>query len=300
MRLAMKTRKATNRGFTMLELLVVVSIIGGIMATVYGVLFGTLEGKRKVELRVQGARIGPMILDQVERDLRRAFVSNLDHQKMFIGKSHRVNSMEADKFHFVSYTPSTLRIEDKDKKVFSAINEVGYVLTETAETNGEFMTLWRREDFFVDDEPLDDGYGVPLYRRIVGFNVRYFDKRGKDAKEEDKWDSESEDQSALPAAMLITLEYEIDPRDASQQFTAEELAFRRFTARRYITFGEEYAAAMSIRTALPVAPEGADNGAPGGKGGGGGAGQGSDGPSPTGGNSTTTGGGTGRGPGGNR
>lgn len=263
------SRKRTERAFTMLELLVVVAMIGGIMATVYSVLFGTLEGQRKIDFKVQGSRIGPMILDQIERDLRRFYSANLDHNKTFVGKSQAVQGKQADKFHFVAYTPSTTRIETKRKPVFSAINEVGYVVTETPGKE-DFLTIWRREDFFVDEEPLEDGYGVPLYRRVTGFNVKYYDKRGKDAKEEDKWDSESDETSTLPAAIEITLEYEFEPRDQSQTFSEEELHFRKFTARRFITFTEDYASAMAVRSAVPTAPEESSNGAPGGKGGGGG------------------------------
>lgn len=291
------SRKRSERAFTMLELLVVVAMIGGIMATVYSVLFGTLEGQRKIDFKVRGSRIGPMILDQIERDLRRFYSANLDHNKTFVGKSAQVEGKPADKFHFVAYTPSTMRIETKSKPVFSGINEVGYVVTDSSgKESGQFLTIWRREDFFVDDEPLEDGYGVPLYRRVTGFNVKYYDKRGKDAKEEDKWDSESEDTSTLPAAVEITLEYEFEPRERGQTFSEEELHFRKFTARRFITFTEDYASAMAVRSAVPTAPEETDNGAPGGKGGGGGA-DAPAGGSPDGGPSMGIGGGGGKGAG---
>lgn len=278
----------------MLELLVVVAMIGGMMAATYGVLFGTLEGKRKLDLKVQGARIGPTILDQIERDLRRFYAANLDPGKAFVGKSFSIQGKPADKFHFVSYTPSTMRIESKNKTVFSAVNEVGYMLSETRD-NREFLTLWRREDFFVDDEPLEDGGAVPLYRRIVGFDVRYFDKRGKDAREEDKWDSEDADQSSLPAAIEITLEYEVEPRPSGERFSEEELQRRRFVARRFITFTDDQATAMAVRSAVPVAPDAADNGAPGGKGK---DGESSSGAEPGSGASMGVGGGGGKGPGG--
>lgn len=256
--------------FTMLELLVVVAMIGGIMAATYGVLFGTLDGKRMVDLKVQGARIGPTILDQIERDLRRFYAANLDPNKAFVGKNHSVQGKQADKFHFVSYTPSTMRVETKQKTVFSAVNEIGYVLSESRNVDGsinpEFLTLWRREDFFVDEEPLEDGGAVPLYRRVVGFDVKYFDKRGKDAREEDKWDSEDADQGSLPAAMQITIEYEVEPRPSGDRMSQEELQRRTFVARRFITFTDDASTAMAIRSAVPTAPEGVDNGAPGGPG----------------------------------
>ncbi len=308
--------RSGDRGFTMIELLIVISIMGGIMAAIYGVLFGTLNGKRQVELRVEGARIGPLILDQIERDIRHVYAANLDFRKVFVGKNYRISGKDADKVHLVSYTPSTMRIEERDKLVFADVNEIGYVVTQSqngpnGENNSDFMTLWRREDFFVDDEPLEGGEGIPLYRRILGFKIRYFDQRGKDAKEEEKWDPDSHPN--LPAAMEISLDYEVEPRDRSTTLSNEELIHRRFSCRRFITFGDEYAAAMSVRSATPTAPldasgglggpggggggKGGNGGGPGskgGKGGGGGINMGTGGTA-TGGHSTGTGGGGGKG-----
>ncbi len=270
------TRGWKSRAFTMIEILIVISIMGGIMAAIYGVLFGTLNGKRQVELKVEGARIGPLILDQIERDIRHLYAANLDFHKVFVGKNQRINGRDADKIHLVSYTPSTTRIEEHDKLVFSDVNEIGYVVTQSqnganGENNADFMTLWRREDYFVDDEPLEGGEGIPLYRKVLGFKIRYFDQRGKDAKEEEKWNLE--DHPSMPAAVEITLDYEVEPRDRSTTFTQDELIHRRFTCRRFITFGDEYAAAMAVRSATPTAPLDTSGGlggpGGGGKGGGG-------------------------------
>lgn len=247
----MFSRQSTDRsrGFTLLEVMVTLAIMGGIMATIYGVLFGTLSGKRRTELVAQGARVGPLLLDQIEHDIRKMFAYNLDPTKLFIGKKYSIGGRSADKIHLVAYTPSTLHVEeDRDKLVFSSINEIGYVLTPNPE-NEDFMILWRREDFGVDEEPLEDGYGVPLYRLILGMKIRYFDQRGKDAKEIDKWDPE--ENPGLPAAMEIMIDYEVEPRDRSSTFSAEELSHRQFHCKRFITFSENEVAAFAVRAAVP-------------------------------------------------
>lgn len=237
------------RGFTLLEVMVTLSIIGLIMTAIYTVLFGTLKAKQVVEVKVAGSRIGPLLLDQIEHDLRQVFTYNLDLKQVFIGKDRHIAGRAADKIHLVAETPSTSAIVEKDKTVYSPVNEIGFVLTENPE-NPDFMILWRREDFFVDDNPLEDGLGTPLYNRVTGFNVRYFDRRGKEAEDFDEWDPK--DRPGLPAAMEITLSLEVEPREQGSSLTAEELARRTYTFRRWISFPDDINMCLAVRSATPV------------------------------------------------
>ncbi|MBI4878240.1 MAG: prepilin-type N-terminal cleavage/methylation domain-containing protein [Planctomycetes bacterium] len=257
----------SSRGFTLLEVTVTLALIGAIMATIYAVLYGTLNQKRTIEVKVQSSRIGPLLLDQIERDLRQTFAYNLAHGAVFKGEDNRIAGQDADKFSLVAQTPSTSALVEGEKPVFSAVNEVGYALTQSPE-NADFLILWRREDYFVDDEPLEGGKGTPLYRQIRGLDVTYYESLEEDADKLESWDSEV--KGRLPAAMEILLKLEVEPRSSGAALTAQELERREYTYRRWITFPTDLELTMAVRPALPVPPgEEEDDGA-------GGAGSGDD------------------------
>lgn len=242
-----------DAGFTLLEVMLAMSLMAGIMAAVYMLLFGVLKQQRFIEPQVLQSRIGPVLLDQVERDVRQLFAFNVGHQPVLRGENHRIAGLDADKLHLVAYTPSFASVSHDDKLVYSNVNEVGYVLTRRPPPFDEFLILWRREDYFVDDEPLEDGYGTPLYRRILRFDITYYKERGEDAEEYEEWDPD--DEPGLPSAMEVTIELEVEPRAQDDVLSAEQLERRRYTYRRFINLPTDGEYAMAIRAAIPKSPE---------------------------------------------
>lgn len=255
----MRARRAgaRSRGFTLIEVVVTLAMIGGIMAVIYTVLYSTLDTKRRAELHVARSYIGPLLLDQVEHDIRQMFAFNINHGRILEGEDKRISGQEADELRLVAMTPSTSARVDRDKAVFSAVNEVGYTLTENPD-NRDFLILWRREDFFVDDDPLRGGKGTPLYRRVTGFDVKYFAELGEEAREEDSWDMEARDDK-FPAAIQVELTIEVEPRGSGERLSAEELDRTRVTFKRYIPLPQDIAKQVAILPSVPLAELPGDN-----------------------------------------
>lgn len=302
-----------HRGFTLIEVLVTLSMIGAIMTVIYTVLYTTLDQKRKVEVHVMASRVGPLLLDRIESDLHQLFAYNLNNGLIFKGEDDRISGRDADRIRLVVQAPSTSAIVDGNRAVFSPINEVGYVLTANSDSD-EHMTLWRREDYFVDDDPLKGGPGTPMYKRVLGFDVKYYNVLGEDAKEEDRWDME-QNKGVFPAAALIKLTIEVESRAAGETVIRDEMDRREYTFKRWITFPKDAAQQVAVLPAVPSkdGEEGGDQigsgngdntfnvGGPGGPGGRGGGLTGGDSGFGVGGGGGRSGGGGGgtRGPGGN-
>jgi prepilin-type N-terminal cleavage/methylation domain-containing protein len=242
------TRPAHARGFTMVEMLVVLAIVGFMMATIYGTLYSTLKISRDVNLRVSGSKVGPLLLDQVEHDLRGLFAYNIHGKSLLRGENLRIGGMDADKLSFVSQVPSTTAWVEDDKSIFASVNEVSYGLSQNPE-NSDYLLLWRGEDFFVDDEPLKGAKGTPLYRRVTGFNVVYYRELGEDAEKFDDWDPAKE--KSLPAAIEVTLSMEVDP-SAVAGYASGEPERQTHTFTRWIVFNQSMPLTMAVRPKVPA------------------------------------------------
>jgi len=141
--------------------------------------------------------------------------------------------------------------------VRARICEVGYRLRRSETADGLFA-LYRREDFGVDDKPLEGGKFYKLCDRVVEFRIDFFaeDPGDPDSDEADgvlEWDAERE--KGLPWACRVTLSImppvELDD-NGDPVADVEPLEFVR-----YVTFVERF----DVR---PTAGGGTGNGNPGG------------------------------------
>jgi hypothetical protein len=103
-----------------------------------------------------------------------------------------------DRIDFISSNVSFGEETDVGEQNFSVPNEVGY-LTLSDPEDSNFMILYKREDLFIDDEPLKGGRLLKLYHRVKSFNVTYFD--GEEWKTE--WNNKK--NGGLPKAVRIEL-----------------------------------------------------------------------------------------------
>ena len=80
----------------------------------------------------------------------------------------------------------------------SDVHEVGYRLRPNP-TDDDFLEIYRREDFGVDDEPFDGGNYTFLHDRVKRFDVQVFTEDGPDAEPLDDWGTERGGRRALAA-----------------------------------------------------------------------------------------------------
>jgi len=191
-----------GRGFTLIEVMVALTIMSLIMVALYTTLNTALRTRDQLEIEAQVARLGPQILDIIEADLRRAWVMGIDEDMVFRGETRTVNGEPADSLTFLTTVDSTVTRRVDDREISSDVCETGYRLRANAK-NSDVMELWRRQSFHVDEKPLEDGVYELIHDRVVSFQVRYLETVDKTAEKLTSWDAS--ERHALPALVDIEL-----------------------------------------------------------------------------------------------
>lgn len=207
----MRIRK--NRGFTLLEVMISVAILGVIMTLIWSSTSQSLRSKERVENRDMVFHAGRVALRKISDDLAVAFLikktatdptvataSVAQLKTFFIGE----NKGEQDAVKFTSL--SHLRLFAGAKE--SDQCRVMYEVIANEEDAGKY-DLVRREDPWLDGTIEVKGKALTLVENIREFNLEYYDTRKEDWVKE--WDSDKIDwRDRLPYAVRINIVFE-DP-----------------------------------------------------------------------------------------
>ena len=163
-----------KRGFTLLEIMLAVSVLALVGTMVYGGFSQTALNKARIEEDVEHSRIIHMTLERMARELTVAFVSthvnpSLDLRVVdtaFIGKDNGRD----DRIDFTSFSHRRL---DRNARE-SDQNEISYFVTEHPDDPG-VQVLARREQNRIDDDPRRGGKSQILVENVEEFNLEYFD-----------------------------------------------------------------------------------------------------------------------------
>ncbi|HET6203965.1 MAG TPA: prepilin-type N-terminal cleavage/methylation domain-containing protein [Planctomycetota bacterium] len=204
-----------RRGFTLPELLVSITITAMVMVSVFGTLYYTVAARDTVHNLTEAYNAGPAILDRIAHDLRQIWVYDLAGSRNFLGRDLTVAGAQADALDFVASVPSSELVLG-ERRIRSRLCEIGYHLRANPK-NPDFLELWRREDFFVDEEPFEGGAYELVYDRVKYFNVTYFDRLGTDAEPIEEWATEA--AGTFPRRIQIDLAVETQPRVDRGEFT---------------------------------------------------------------------------------
>lgn len=238
--------KRAREGFTIMEVIVTVLIMSGILLTITQILNAVRNSRDRIHNMQEAHLAGPALLDRIESDLRALSCYNREPD-VFLRVTNRVlRGLDADSIDFVS-TSNSLIIEKQSSEhryVRADSNEVGYRLRGNPSYD-DFLELWRREDFGIDEEPLDGGGFSFLHDRVKGFNIEVFEEDGADAEPLEEWGTENDETVGLPARVEIELTLELAPR-----LVRETL----IQLRREVTFKRIYRFPEYLRLAQATQP----------------------------------------------
>lgn len=204
-----------QRGMTLIEIVVAITILSGMVTVLYQIIGGTLRGKRLAEEALQTPKIENAVLGPIFKDFRYIYWGGISNDAGFLGKNGTRGGRDADQVQFI--TARTTRVagsgsdsQRQQNEIQSPLTEVGYALrVNEREGGGEWLELWRREDYFVDVDPVNGGVYTLIYDKIRRFNLRYYPTPETSTNKEgfEEWDSRL--RHGLPYAIILEMELDV-------------------------------------------------------------------------------------------
>lgn len=223
--------RTLRKGFTLLEMIVAATLLVAVFMGIFGLINGLLKDLRHITTAAKQGREAPAIMALIEKDLVNAY-ADPRMPEMFSAEGGK----DGTEMRFVTSRNSILFLDG----VQSDITEVGYKVERNKQPGSrQLYTLYRREDFLMDDEPLEGGLWIPVADNIVEFQCTFFDLPdleresdielpdmllGEDASEElDEWDKEDR---YLPYAVKIVLTVDIREEDSRNDEESEAVGLQ--------------------------------------------------------------------------
>jgi len=270
----MRTAHARS-GFTLIEVLLTLGIMAMILLFITQILNDARRDRDTIHNVQEQQLAGPAILSQLESDLRALTIFDRDPRYALRIENRVIAGYEADSIDFVTTTDGLMPHRERANDPFrrADVNEVGYHLRANPDSD-DFLEMYRREDFGVDDKPFEGGQFAFLHDRVKGFEIRVYREDGVDAEPEESWGASDTDEFVgIPARIEVELTLELAPRLVNEQLVVSR---KTITYRRVFRFPATLAKAQEVAL-VPLVPrisKPAANTNPGGSAGGGGGGGG--------------------------
>ena len=203
-----------QRGMTLIEVLVAITILGIVATVVFGGFSQTMRNKARLEQMADRSHTIRVALERMVSELSQAYVSiqvnpNPALQTMntcFIGG----RSGRAHRIDFTSFSHRRLYRDAHE----SDQNEISYWVTESPDDPDD-LVLVRREQNRIDDDPQTGGNIQILVDHVKDFEVEYFDL--VTGQWTDSWDprevTHQPNRLPLQVKIMLTVEDESAPRD---------------------------------------------------------------------------------------
>lgn len=201
-------RRCFQTGFTLLEILVAMFILGLIMTTVYTSYTGTLRNINAAEETTNNSQKARVALERIVEDLESAFLPADPHDPVnneevprlsgFIGMDKQINGKDCDDLTFSSGAHVSF-----DRHTGPARTVITYRMEESGNDDG---LIFIRSDTPEFQGRPEGEKGFILCDGLHSINFAYKDMNGESF---DRWDSTDKtmNRGRLPAMVSITLEF---------------------------------------------------------------------------------------------
>ncbi|MFY9344206.1 MAG: prepilin-type N-terminal cleavage/methylation domain-containing protein, partial [Planctomycetota bacterium] len=245
----------TNAGFTLIEVLLAVTITSVVMVTVATTFHVMLNARDVVDDLAESTEAGPRILNLIERDLRGLWTYNVKNNAVFRGRDMDVAGRDADRMDFLTTTDAVgyvLDLQNVPRK--PTVCEVGYWFKQNPRYRDVFE-MWRREDPMLDDDLITQGSFQLVHDRVKSFKVTYYRTLGYEAQPELQWDSALEDKLPKRIQVEFTIERKRSSRNVVSDVEIDDFEGAEKTYVRHFVFDNQFDDVLAANSArLPVFP----------------------------------------------
>ena len=226
--------------FTIVEVMIAVAIMSMMLVAILQVLSAVRLTRDRIHNTQETQMAGPIIMDLITEDLRGLHILGRPSAEHIKINDRVLYGLDADRIDFITTTSSREPVLIDNNMRRSQVCEVGYV-TRSNQQDDEFLELFRREDFGVDELPYQGGNYTFLSDRVKAFTIEVFTEDGDEAEVIAEWGSEKvtdDTYKGLPASVVITLTLENTPRLLQEQLEFQSTARMTVTYERTIRFPE--------------------------------------------------------------
>jgi general secretion pathway protein J len=200
-----------NAGFTLMEILIAISIFAVVITTIYTSYTGTFRVVDETESQAEIYRMARIAMERMLEDLESIYIpkrqenpeseENTLHLFQFVGEDREIKGMSADSLRFISRAHIKLSGQEQE----AGAVEIGYYIKETDEEN--HLVLYRSDRPMPEAAiPIDEETdGLVLCEGLAAVNFAYYEENGE---VRESWDSASDElKDKIPRMVSISLEF---------------------------------------------------------------------------------------------
>ena len=198
----------TRRGFTLIEVLLAVAILGIVAATVALVLSVGVESWRAASKRAEETHDGDAVMEQLVMALRSAYAPTSSENSYDYGFQHEDGGEDEKAQDMISWTKIGSTLVGEDVPWAGSAHRVRLFRSDDEDGQGPglYVKAWQLVGEPEDFDPEEDALPVLLSDRVVGFDCRMQDpettlKPGDSYEWLDEWT----ESNRIPASVRITL-----------------------------------------------------------------------------------------------
>ena len=192
-------KKITRSGFTLVEILMAIFILGLVMATAYVSYNGTLKVSHQMEEEGNIYKMARVSMSRMIKDL--PSLQSYNGSFYFRAEKKQLNKKV---FYFLSFW-SAAHLDFGENGSIGRPASISYYVRE--DEGGNSYSLWRSDVYSVKPDKIGDTEnGFVICRNVDTFRLTFYDSAGKETVSWYTSSSTGGDQGAkLPAAMKIEL-----------------------------------------------------------------------------------------------